>query len=65
MDKLQSTFCIYRFLNIFQPCVGDISMDSYLIKERASETCQRLIDNNVINGTEYTAKGTIYSPLSM
>ncbi|VDI06278.1 Hypothetical predicted protein [Mytilus galloprovincialis] len=46
------------------PCVGDISTDSYLIKQRASETCQRLIDNNVINGTEYTAKGTIYSPLN-
>ncbi|XP_071165578.1 A disintegrin and metalloproteinase with thrombospondin motifs 18-like [Mytilus edulis] len=46
------------------PCVGDISIDSYLINQRASETCQRLIDNNIINGTEYTASGTIYSSLN-
>ncbi|CAC5405364.1 unnamed protein product [Mytilus coruscus] len=46
------------------PCVGDNSMDSNLIIQRATETCQRLIDNNIINGTEYTASGTIYSSLN-
>ncbi|OPL33456.1 hypothetical protein AM593_03711, partial [Mytilus galloprovincialis] len=46
------------------PCVGDSTIDSNLIKQRASETCQRLIDNNIINGTEYTASGTIYSSLN-
>ncbi|CAC5361473.1 ADAMTS18 [Mytilus coruscus] len=45
------------------PCVGDNSIDSNLIIQRATETCQRLIDNNIINGTEYTASGTIYSSL--
>lgn len=65
IEKLPSTFSLYPFYNIFQPCVGDISIDSYLIEQRASETCQRLIDNNIINGTEYTASGTIYSSLSM
>lgn len=45
------------------PCVSDSSADSNLIIQRASETCQRLIDNNIINGTEYTASGTIYSSL--
>ncbi|CAC5392265.1 ADAMTS1 [Mytilus coruscus] len=46
------------------PCVGDNSIDSNLIIQRATETCQRLIDNNIINGTEYTASGTIYSSLN-
>ncbi|XP_071165580.1 A disintegrin and metalloproteinase with thrombospondin motifs 16-like isoform X2 [Mytilus edulis] len=46
------------------PCVGDNTIDSNLIIQRASETCQRLIDNNIINGTEYTASGTIYSSLN-
>ncbi|XP_052104126.1 A disintegrin and metalloproteinase with thrombospondin motifs 1-like isoform X1 [Mytilus californianus] len=46
------------------PCDGDSSTDSILIIQRANETCQRLIDNNIINETEYTASGTIYSSLN-
>ncbi|CAC5405360.1 ADAMTS19 [Mytilus coruscus] len=47
-----------------KPCDGDSSTDSILITQRANETCQRLIDNNIINETEYTASGTIYSSLN-
>ncbi|XP_063430492.1 A disintegrin and metalloproteinase with thrombospondin motifs 16-like isoform X2 [Mytilus trossulus] len=47
-----------------EPCVGDSETDSTLIIQRANETCQRLIDNNIINGTEYTASGSIYSSLN-
>ncbi|XP_063430488.1 A disintegrin and metalloproteinase with thrombospondin motifs 18-like isoform X1 [Mytilus trossulus] len=46
------------------PCDGDNTIDSNLIIQRATETCQRLIDNDIINGTEYTASGTIYSSLN-
>ncbi|XP_052078470.1 A disintegrin and metalloproteinase with thrombospondin motifs 16-like isoform X3 [Mytilus californianus] len=46
------------------PCAGDSGTDSNLIVQRANETCQRLIDNNIINGTEYTASGSIYSSLN-
>ncbi|CAG2191263.1 unnamed protein product [Mytilus edulis] len=46
------------------PCVGDNTIDSNLIIQRVSETCQRLIDNNIMNGTEYIASGTIYSSLN-
>ncbi|CAG2184730.1 unnamed protein product [Mytilus edulis] len=48
-----------------EPCVGDSGTDSTLIIQRANETCQRLIDNNIINGTEYTASGSIYSSLKI
>ncbi|CAG2184733.1 unnamed protein product [Mytilus edulis] len=47
-----------------EPCDGDSGTDSTLIVQRANETCQRLIDNNIINGTEYTASGSIYSSLN-
>ncbi|XP_076096294.1 A disintegrin and metalloproteinase with thrombospondin motifs 16-like [Mytilus galloprovincialis] len=46
------------------PCTGDSNKNSNLIIQRASETCQRLIDNNIINGTKYTASGSIYSSLN-
>lgn len=60
LDHHQTFISLY-----FKPCVGDSETDSTLIIQRANETCQRLIDNNIINGTEYTASGSIYSSLSM
>ncbi|XP_048744997.1 A disintegrin and metalloproteinase with thrombospondin motifs 6-like [Ostrea edulis] len=43
-----------------QPCSGDSSDTDALIKQRASETCRRMLKNNVINSTLYTADGSLY-----
>ena len=42
-------------------CAGDSPKDSELIKQRATETCAYLINNNIISGTFYTTEGQIYS----
>ncbi|XP_061192824.1 A disintegrin and metalloproteinase with thrombospondin motifs 18-like [Saccostrea echinata] len=44
-----------------QPCPGDSLNTDTLIKQRASETCARMLQNSVINSTLYTAVGSLYN----
>lgn len=48
-------------LRLFQPCPDDSVDTNSLIKQRASETCRRMLTNGALNSTVYTAVGSAYN----
>nr|XP_022286304.1 A disintegrin and metalloproteinase with thrombospondin motifs 4-like [Crassostrea virginica] len=44
-----------------QPCPGDSADVNALIKQRASETCSRLLSIGALNSSLYTAVGSLYN----
>ena len=46
---------------LLKPCPGDSADVNALIKQRASETCSRLLSIGALNSSLYTAVGSLYN----